>query len=120
MAASNRTAAHDLFANGRWRSCASRAYYAVYCEVTHALLQAGVNMPAGRANPHHQSLQNMIGNNLSALAMATRWRVAGLVAKLYVFRIIADYQPIVTLEEDDARICLGLMTQALQCMRGIP
>src|SRR2546430_3620102 len=120
MAKDNRTATYELFGAKRWRSCASRAYYAVYDEVTHGLLQAGVTMPAGQQNPKHRTLPTLVGNNLSPLDAVTRWRVAGLVAALYRFRIIADYLPLVTLEEDDARIILGLMAKAFADLKGVP
>lgn len=120
LAKDNRTAANELFVARRWRSCASRAYYSVYAEVTHGLLASGVIMPAGRNNPSHQGLDLLIGNNFRLLAMALRWRLSDLVHRLYNFRIIADYVPAVTLELDDARICLGLMTDAFVCLRGVP
>ncbi len=120
MARDNRTAANELYANERWRSCASRSYYAVYDEVTHALLACKVTMPAGQANPKHKTLPLLIGNNLTLLNTAQRWRLAGIVEKLYTFRIIADYLPLLTLEEADAMICMGLMTQAFILLRNIP
>lgn len=120
MARENRTAANELFAARRWRSCASRAYYAVYDEVTHGLLQAGVMMPANQANPKHRTLPNLIGNCLAPLNPAVRWRLAGLAAGLYRFRIMADYLPLVTLDEADARIAMGLMTKAFVDLKGVP
>ena len=48
-------------------------------------------MPAGQQNPKHRTLPIVVGNNLTPLDAATRWRLAGLVASLYWFRIIADY-----------------------------
>jgi uncharacterized protein (UPF0332 family) len=116
----NCTAANELFVAQRWRSCASRAYYSVYAEVTHGLLGSGVTMPAGRNNPNHHGLDLLIGNNLTLLPIAKRWRLSDLVHRLYNFRIIADYVPAVTLEKDDSRICLGLMTDAFVCLRGLP
>jgi hypothetical protein len=84
------------------------------------LLAAGTTMPTGQSNPKHKTLPMVIGNNLHLLSTPTRWRLAGLIAKLYAFRIIADYQPGVTLDETDARICLGLMAQAFLCVKDVP
>ena len=120
MAISSRTAAYELFEADRWRSVASRAYYAVYSEVTHALLQAGVVMPTARGNPAHAALPLLIGNNLISLSLAVRWRLAGLVSDLYTFRIIGDYGPQVTFEEADAIMCLSMLKKAFQCLKDIP
>lgn len=120
MANESRTTANELFVAGHWRDFASRAYYAIYSEVTHALLAAGVSMPVGRGNPKHKPLPTTIGNNFHLVSIHTRWRLADLVYKLYLFRIIADYQPQVTFDEPDARICLGLLKQAFLCLKDIP
>jgi uncharacterized protein (UPF0332 family) len=120
MAMESRTTANDLFVARRWRDFASRAYYAVYSQVTHALLAAGVAMPAGRGNPRHKPLPTMVGNHLHMIPLQTRWRLAGVVFKLYTFRIIADYQPNMTFDEKDARICFGLMAQAFLYLKDIP
>src|SRR5437870_5416385 len=109
MARESRTSAHELFAARRWRNFASRAYYALYAEVTHALVGDGTTMLAGRNNPKHRTLPSLVGNNLHTLSMATRWRLASLIDQLYAFRVIADYQPTVTFDEDDARITYGLL-----------
>jgi hypothetical protein len=77
-------------------------------------------MPAGRNNPSHAALPNLIGNNLSLLNVQARWRLVGLVHRMYQFRLIADYLPQVTLIEDDARVSLGLMQQAFRMLEVIP
>lgn len=120
MARENRTAACELFVLRRWRSASSRAYYAIYARVTAELLDASVTMPAGRSNPKHKTLPDLVGNNLTAFSMATRWRLAGLIKQLYDFRIIADYRSTVTLEEEDARICFAVMNQAFLCLKDTP
>jgi len=120
LAKDNRTAANELFALERWRSCASRAYYALYDEVTHALLQAGVTMPATQANPKHKTLPAIVAANLHLLPLQRRWRLSVLIGDLYRFRIIADYLPSVTLEEADARIALGMLAQGFICLKDVP
>jgi len=120
MAADNRTAAYELFRDRRWRSCVSRAYYSAYADVTRCLSAVGVNMPAGRNNPSHGSLPNLIGNNLIPLNPQVRWRLAGLVHQMYQFRLIADYMPTVELVEDDARVSIGLLRQVFQMLEAVP
>ncbi|MBM4044282.1 MAG: hypothetical protein FJ279_04145 [Planctomycetes bacterium] len=102
----------------RWRTCVSRAYYAIYSAATDALVQQGIVMPKGKGNPAHKTLPSLVGNNLSGISHALRWRLAGMVEKLYKLRLMADYQPQVPIEERHARLALGLMDQALECLRG--
>lgn len=116
LARQNRTAAYELFAGNRWRSCLSRSHYAIYAEVIHSLHAASVTMPAGRSNPRHLRLSGIIGNHLISLDNPKRWRLAGLVKKLHDLRIIADYQPGVEAEQDEARVGMSLMTQAFECL----
>ena len=116
MAQESRTAAAELSTRERWRSSVSRAYYAIYAKATAMLNSAGVNMPAGRSNPSHRRLPVMIGNNLTAIDNPRRWRLADLVQQLYNLRIIADYEPNMAIEEDEARIALSLMSQAFRCL----
>lgn len=120
LARENRTTACELFEANRWRSAASRAYYAIYARVTDVLLSAGATMPSGRSNPKHKTLPELVGNNLSAISLSKRWRLAGLIKQLYDFRIIADYRPAVTLDGDDARICFAVMNQAFLCLKEVP
>ena len=96
LAAEGRSATYELFVAHRYRSCASRAYYAVYAEVTHGLLGAGLTMPFGRGNPRHKPLPVLVGMNLAPLRPGLRWRLSGIVAQLYAFRITADHLPQVT------------------------
>ncbi len=119
-ASDHRSATYELFVGNRWRSCASRAYYAVYSEVTHGVLAAGVTMPAGQGNPRHGSLPTLIGMSLAPLSLASRWRLSGLVGQLYGLRIIADYLPGVILEQAEARITIGLMEQAFAILKVVP
>lgn len=117
LARSNRTAAIRLFAKDTWRSCICRAYYAVYSAVAHALGNVPVAMPAGREGPHHLPLPQIIGNNLTLLPEVKRWRLSGVVKQLYDLRCLADYRPSVVVEEEEARITLGLMKQAFDLLK---
>jgi hypothetical protein len=116
LATFNRSAAVRLFAKDTWRGCVSRAYYAVYSGVADALIRIPVAMPAGREGPHHIPLPEIIGNNLTTLAQHKRWRLSGLVRTLYDLRCLADYRPSVVVEEDEARITLGLLKQAFDLL----
>lgn len=116
----NRTAAHELFLHQRWRSCVSRAYYAAYSAVTDALFKVPVTMPAGREGPHHIPLAEIVGYNLTSLREPARWRLAGLVKRLYDLRVIADYRPSVDVDEPEARIALGLMNQIFLLLERMP
>ena len=116
MARENRTTAAELSAGHRWRSAVSRAYYAIYAEVTGMLTHVGVSMPAGRGNPSHKRLWRIIADHLTAVPPAERWRLAGLVDMLYKLRIIADYKPDTEIDQDEAKIALGLMVQAFRCL----
>ncbi len=60
----SRDASYGLFAERSLRSFASRAYFAVYAEITHGVTQAGVTMPTGRKNPDHRNLPTVTGVGL--------------------------------------------------------
>ena len=120
LAHSGRTAAYELFERKRWRSCASRAYYATYSEVTHALLAAGTTMPASQNNPKHKTLADLVTTNLRSLNLPRRTRLAAIVIAAYNLRIAADYLPDVDLDESDARDAIGLMATAFSLLKGLP
>lgn len=118
LARDNRFAVYETFSHGRWRTCLSRAYYAVYSAATEALTRRGMSMPRGRSSPSHAKLPDIIGNNLTGISYPVRWRLAGTTRKLYNLRIMADYVPSVAVEERDARLALGLMKQAFGFLEG--
>lgn len=53
------------------------------------------------------------------LADRKRRRLSGLVKELYNLRCLADYRPSVIVEEDEARIALGLMKQAFDLLEEV-
>jgi uncharacterized protein (UPF0332 family) len=120
LARDNRLAANETFVRRHFRSSISRAYYAIYSAATDALVQQGITMPAGQANPKHARLPNLVGHNLTGMSHAVRWQLAGVIEKLYKLRLISDYMPQVSVDERDARMALGLMSQAFRCMIGNP
>jgi hypothetical protein len=77
-------------------------------------------MPKGRQNPKHATLPVSVTNHLAPLTVKERSRVAGLIFTLYRLRIIADYRADMTLDETDAKIAVGLMTQCFLILRGVP
>ena len=120
LADASRTAAYELFQARRWRSCASRAYHAVYSDATRVLVSAGTAMPANQNNPKHKAVPSLLAHNLHPLAFNDRWRLFGLVTGLYQFRIIADYVPATALDAADARVAMGLMVQSFALLRRVP
>ncbi len=118
LAKDNRTAAYELETSKRHRSSVSRAYYAVYSRVTEELVRIGLSMPAGMHNPQHQALPNLIGFNLSTISAPRRWRLSGIVRRLFRLRVIADYVPETEVASSENTIALGPMREALSCLEG--
>lgn len=116
LAKDNRLAAYEVFVRQRWRTCVSRTYYAIYSAVTEELIGQGVVMPKERNNPSHAKLPTLVGHNLAGVSHAVRWRLSGLVANLYKLRLMADYMPQIAVEKDEARVAIGLMEKAYQCL----
>ena len=116
MAKDNRLAANEARAAQRWRTCVSRAYYAVYSELTELLISQNVMMPAGRANPRHERLSNMVEANLKQFTHPVRVQLAGAVRQLYKLRVMADYMPLIAVEHQEAKIALGLLCQVYRCL----
>jgi len=112
----NRVAACQLKDSGRWRSCVSRAYYAIYSAVTHELIQQGIVMPKRRGNPGHQALPQIVGAHLLRLRHPVRWQLSETVERLYKLRVVADYRPHFAVEAREATLALGLMQQAFRCL----
>ncbi len=115
----SRSAAYELAQNRRWRSCVSRAYYAVYAEATYALLRAGVQMPSSRGNPGHRELPNLVGYRLTSLPLQKRWALSGIISKLRGFRVISDYNPSLNLDETVAKSAMRFMAQAFKILEVI-
>ena len=116
MATDNYRAANALLAAGYWRSCISRAYYAVFARCIDELMAAGVSLPA-RGNPSHQSLRTMLLNNLRRFSPVRRQLIGALVLKLYRLRIVADYGAAIVVGHGEARQALGLMFSVFRELR---
>ena len=116
MSRDNRTSAHELLACGRWRGCASRAYYAVYCETTDLVLRHNIAMPNGWNNPKHGRWLANVVSNLPVGTLADRTHLAGLLPVLHDLRVTADYRPNVIFDDAEARQMIGLCARAHQLL----
>jgi uncharacterized protein (UPF0332 family) len=118
VAQDNYSAASALFTQRRWRSAISRAYYAVYSLVGHALSAKGVTMPMGREGPSHKKVPVLVERNLLELR-DVRWRVSKMVHDMYDYRLAADYKPSDDVGDADARKSLGLMRSVFVFMKEV-
>jgi len=62
-------------------------------------------------------MSNLIMNALVKLPVARRINLERQVQILYQLRLAADYQPMITMSDDDARIALGAMASALRYLK---
>jgi hypothetical protein len=116
LAVESRTAAIELFTGKRWRNFASRAYFALYAQLSEHLLRCGVTMPTDREGPHHTPLPTLVGTHLSTLPPGLRWKVAAAARALYHYRCVADYRPSMSMGHHEARIVLSLMNRAFSLL----
>jgi hypothetical protein len=106
LAKSNRSAAFELLETRRYRSCVSRAYYAVYSETTHALVEGGVQMPSARNNPRHKAVPSLVGYQLLILSPKLRWKL--------------EYNPVLTVDESEARAAMRFTVHIVKLLEAIP
>ncbi len=97
----NYEAAKELGDARRYRSCASRAYYAAFSAVTHAV-SGHAPLTRGRETPAHAKLPQLVKDH-SGLDKQWARRVMAAIRRLYDFRIAADYQSSRTVDEGVAR-----------------
>jgi hypothetical protein len=98
------------------RSCLSRAYYAAFSKVNHALVgQAGVNLPLTREGVNHPGetgtggIRRWIESHMPNTDHPKRVKLSELIGRLYTLRIVADYKPSVSVDQRDAREALSIM-----------
>lgn len=115
IAADARKAANRLVAE-HYRSCLSRAYYAVYSKITHDLAGIpGVVFPAGDEGPKHPGragtggIHKLIRASMTHFDEEKRAKLAELVGRLYTLRCIADYHPSYEVDARDAREAVSVM-----------
>lgn len=110
LARDARRAANALAAEGRFRSCVARAYYAAYSKVTHELaVTAGLQMPPGREGPSHARIRPLIETSMPNMAQPKREELSELVGRLYTLRVDADYKPSTRVEDAEAREAVSMM-----------
>jgi hypothetical protein len=115
LAADARRAANRLVAE-QYRSCLSRAYYAAFSKVNHALVGVpGVNLPLTREGVNHPGesgtggIRRWIESHMPGMDQARRVKLSELMGRLYTLRISADYRPSVDVDARDAREAISLM-----------
>lgn len=115
VAQDSRKAANEMV-DKRFRSCLSRAYYAVYSKVTHDLSAAeSVMFPQGREGPNHPGelgtggIRRLIESSMPGLSPLQRIKLSELVGSLYTLRLYADYRPSVEIGAADAREAVSMM-----------
>jgi len=114
--------AAGLLAREQYERCAiSRAYYAVYSRITHALVLRGVTfMVRGvkRGNPSHAALPALVENHLQVLGQH-RWVVANCMRALYRLRVTADYFPVSQVNAEIADKAIALITKIFVLTKGV-
>jgi uncharacterized protein (UPF0332 family) len=87
-------AARALLDRGYFRSCVTRAYYAVYAAATSELTaMKGVAFPFGWGNPSHQQLPGLIRSRLTQHSERNRRELVKAIRRLRMAREDADYRP---------------------------
>jgi len=113
-------AARLLRDGGLHRSSLGRAYYAVFAEVSRALLVARVTMPHGWEGPAHGRIVDLIASHLSRWLTAPEvGRLVFLVTELYRLRLISDYSPTQSVEPFDNNVGLAYMAQSLALLERV-
>ncbi len=116
LAREARSSANELLELERFRSCASRAYYAAYSKITHELVAtANSTLPPDREGPNHPGntgragIRRLIETNMPNMRQEKREKLSELLGRLYTLRIDADYKPSVAVESRDAREAISIM-----------
>jgi len=111
-----RRSANRLLAAEHFRSWLSRAYYAAYSKVTHALAATpGVTFRPNREGPDHPGelgtggIRRLIETTMPNMPHDRRGKLSELVGRLYTLRIDADYKPSATVEARDARAAVSIL-----------
>jgi hypothetical protein len=115
LASDARKAANRLVSDHP-RSCLSRAYYAAFSKVNHALVGArGVHIPLTREGVNHPGetgtggIRRWIESHMPDMDQARRVKLSELIGRLYTLRISADYKPSVAVDGRDAREAVSIM-----------
>lgn len=100
MGRENLQAAKALLDGGHWRSAISRAYYAGYSSLTGEFRESRLTFAYGDNNPSHEQLLSLTAHNLNArrYTRTQRSQVKVMTRELQGARIIADYDPVSTID----------------------
>lgn len=105
------------------RASVSRAYYAVYHEITHQLVEQGqtnfglFHNGRVRQNPSHERIAGLARNNLRSLNPLQKQELGRLVSRLRNRREEADYRPGMTIDLRTAHEALRDMSAARVILR---
>src|SRR4051794_8941020 len=113
--ASDARKAASRMVSEHYRSCLSRAYYAVYSKVTFDLsVIAGVTFPVGDEGPRHPGrtgtggIRRLIETHMTGFDASKRRKLSELVGRLYTLRCVADYRPSIDVDARDAREAVSI------------
>ena len=117
IATDNEAAARELFRAGRWRSCVSRAYYAVYSAISGVLADQGLEFSGARANPDHADLPDLIESNIAGLRDWERRDLKSAARNLYAHRLAAYYDEEYPISDRTALAMTGTMNRAFGLLK---
>jgi len=98
-----------------WRSCVSRAYYAAFSAVTHALT-GKATFRWNWETPKHNRVVRLIGQHLNDLPSRRVSELKAAMRRLYNQRIDADYKSGRTVDEATARCARRDAYTVFQCL----
>lgn len=120
IARDSRRAAGLCLSRGHYRSCVSRAYYAVFSAVIAALQRTGLQPQPGREAWAHARLHDLVRENLKTKLSAKRVRdLRRIIRENYRARIHADYVSGATTDEQTARRCLTSADSVIRLCEGL-
>ena len=94
------------------RASVSRAYYAVYQEVTHQIIESGDGQFGRFNNPTHEVLARLVRNNLSSISGFRKRELERLIRRLRQRRVDADYRPKISVDRASVHGALRDMCEA--------
>jgi uncharacterized protein (UPF0332 family) len=87
----NLACAQSEFINGRYNSCASRAYYCCYQVAIWALTQAGIRSTRAQRDWSHEFVQAQFNGVLINRRRLYPASLRGILNENYILRLTADY-----------------------------
>ncbi len=90
-AAENLAGAQSELINGRYNSCASRAYYSCYQAAIYALIRAGIRSTGAQRAWSHEFVQAQFNGVLVNRRRLYSADLRGTLNQNYILRLTADY-----------------------------